>query len=170
MIYFVSFFSFFVLWDASEFFCELATGSIFRIEWMNEICMFRIFSCPWDKCLVDFACISLSMLPFSYPDTDIDLSRFESPESSTPEKSSSIFIKDEILKFFSFLDLVLCISHEFKLLLIYRKKWTHIEILIRLAEFLGKFTDIDSSIGRKRHKYTSGSFDMRSRKVEMRIF
>ena len=128
-----------------------------------------IFSCPLDEDFICFTCISLPLHVFSYPDTDIEFSRFQYPNPPSSDQIFSRFIKDEILEFFSFLHLDLSRSHIFIFPIIVGKHWRYPQILIRQTELLLEFTDINSSISRKWNKYTPRCFYARSCEIEMWI-
>ena len=170
MIYFVSSFSFFILRDTSEFLCKLLTSYICRVHGMFKKCMNRIFSRPCDKHLVDLTRISLSMFIFSYPDTDIELSWFKYPYSSSTDKSIWYLIQDEVLELFSSRYFLFWFSHVLKLFFIARNLRCDIEIFIGFRELDLKLIDIDSTISWERHKYTPESLDMRNSEIEMGIF
>ena len=101
-----------------------------------------MLSCPGNQCLIYLRSISLPLLVFSYPDTDIHLTRFEYPESSTTDESPRFSLKDEILELFASLDFFFCFSDIFDLILISRKFGCDVEIYICFTELLMEFMDI----------------------------
>lgn len=132
--------------------------------------MRRMLPRPCDQCFIHFTRIPLPLLVFSYPDTNIECSRFEKPESSTAEESTLIFRKDEVLEIFSLPYLLLSLSHIFELFLIGRGLRYDIEITIRLRKFHLQLLDIHSSIEGEWHKDSPSGFDAGSGEGEMRIF
>jgi hypothetical protein len=74
------------------------------------------------------------LLIFSYPDTDIHLSRFKHPESTTTDESPRSFFEDEILELFPSRYLLFCFPDEFDFLFVTREKLGDIEIFIGTTE------------------------------------
>ena len=169
MIYLMPSICFLFLKNSTKFLCKFARSNIFRIERMFQIIISDIFSCPINQGCIYLSRISLPVFWGSDPESDIHTMFFWTIETNTTDEPICSFFEDKILEYFPISDSLFLHSYELELLLICGEKWTHIEILIRFAEFHGKFTDIHSSIGRKRNKNTSVSFDARSREIEMRI-
>jgi hypothetical protein len=146
MIKFISFFITIILFDSSEFESELATGIVSRIKIVFEILILGIGSRPIYDRIIYFCGISLPLFICADPDSDIHRIWLRTIESRTSDKSQGFSIKYKSLKEFSSLHPLNYLENKIYLFFVCREKITHIMILVCLAKFLGKLSNINSSI------------------------
>ena len=137
---------------------------------MDEIFGTRIVSSPIYQRLIDFTRISLPLLIFSYPDSDIELTGFVDTQSTTSEKPPRFSPEDEILELFSLPYFLLCLPDILDFFLIGRESGCDIEIYICSTEFARELMNIYSPVEGEWNKYATRSFDTGGSEGEMRVF